>query len=307
MIFDRKYIETTFASIVSLMLLTAAAAFSAAMADDHSAANSAPNPALWKLTDADSEIYLFGTVHILNPNLDWRSSKVEAAFNASETVVFEAPADPKTAQALIAKYRSNPPGVTLSSLLSATGNQRLAIVLEQLGMKDMAANFEPVRPWLAGLTIAALHIQAVGGDPNAGVERILSADAARAGKAVGYFETDEQQIQILSGLSPEAEIYFLEEGLRQTIEEPNQILDLVQAWRTGDQAAMNEMLVTGFAEQNELMEALLTRRNFNWASQIEQLMRGSGTVFIAVGAAHLVGERSVQVYLSEKGFNAVRQ
>jgi len=311
MIFNHDYSKRFVASIVSMMLLAVGWSFNSAVAENQTApkpaANSAPTPALWKLSDEDSEIYLFGTIHILNPNLDWKSEKVEAAFNESETIVFEAPADPKTAQALIEKYNTNPPGTTLSSLLSRSANQRLAAVLEQFGMKGMAANFEPLRPWFVGAGIAVLHIQAIGGDPNAGVERILSAEAARAGKTVGYLETDEQQIQILSGLSSEAEVYFLEEGLKQIQEEPNQIIDLVEAWRTGDQTAMNDMLVAGFDEQQEVMEALLTRRNFNWASQIEQLMRGSGTVFIAVGAAHLVGERSVQVYLSEKGFNAVRQ
>ncbi len=314
MLFDREYTKPFITSIVSLVILLVAGAFNAAAADSQAApkpaASSASDPALWKLTDEDSEIYLFGTIHILNPNLNWKSAKVVAAFDASETVVFEAPADtsnPEATQAMVAKYGLNPSGTTLSSLLTASANQRLATVLEQLGMKGMAANFEPLRPWLAGASLSVLQIQSVGGDPNAGVERILSALAARDGKTVGYFETDEQQIQILSGLSPEAEVYFLEEGLRQIQEEPNQIIELVEAWRSGDQVAMDEMLVTGFAGQDEVMESFLTRRNFNWASQIEQLMRGSGTVFIAVGAAHLVGKQSVQVYLSEKGFNAVRQ
>ena len=314
MIFDRDYSKHFIASIVSLMILSVVVAFNAAAADLQaapiSAAKAAPDPALWKLTDEDSEIYLFGTIHILNPNLNWKSAKVEAAFDASETVIFEAPADtsnPEATQAMVAKYGLNPSGTTLSSLLTFASNQRLAAVLEQLGLKGAAANFEPLRPWLAGASLSVLQIQSVGGDPNAGVERILSAQAARDGKAVGYFETDEQQIQILSGLSPEAEVYFLEEGLRQIQEEPDQILELVEAWRSGDQVAMNDMLVAGFAGQDEVMESFLTRRNFNWASQIEQLMQGSGTVFVAVGAAHLVGKQSVQVYLSEKGFNTVRQ
>ena len=306
MIFASRFPVTAVVSAVSLVFVALTSTFGATIADDRTA----PDPAVWKLTDEDSDIYLFGTIHILNPELDWKSAKVEAAFGAAKTIIFEAPADtsdPEAAQALVAKYGLNPQGTTLSSLLSEQANQKLALVLEQLGMEGAASNFEPLRPWLVGATLSVLQIQSIGGDPNAGVERILGAEAVRAGKTIGYFESDEQQMQILSGLSSEAEVFFLEEGLRQIEEDPNQILDLVQAWRAGDQGAINEMLVTGMVGQDELIEALLTRRNFNWASQIENLMRGSGTVFIAVGAAHLVGKQSVQVYLSEKGIAAVRQ
>ena len=291
-------------------LLVVSAPLNMAFAGNKAEAQSTPSPALWKLTDEDSEIYLFGTIHILNPDLDWRSAQVDIAFGAAETVIFEAPADasnPDATQALVVKYGLNPAGTTLSSLLSPSSNQQLATILTQYGMDGAAANFEPLRPWFVGVALAALQIQALGGDPSAGVERILGAEAAATGKKVGYFESDEQQMQILSGLSPQAEVFFLEEGLRQAIDDPDQILQLVQAWRIGDQAAINDILVTGMAGQNEVMEALLTRRNFDWAQQIETLMRGSGTVFIAVGAAHLVGRQSVQVYLSEKGIKAVRQ
>lgn len=279
-------------------------------ATQHSGANTAPSPALWKITDEDSEVYLFGTIHILNPDLDWRSPKMEAAFNNAETVIFEAPADtsnPEATQALVMKYGLNPQGTTLSSLLSQSAKQQLASALARFGIQGQARQFEPLRPWLVGATLSVMQIQALGGDPNAGVERILSAEAAQAGKTIGYFESDEQQMQIFGGLSSQAEVFFLEEGLRQIHEDPNQIIELVEAWRTGDQAAINDMLVKGMVGQNELTKAMLTRRNFDWASQIETLMHGSGTAFIAVGAAHLVGKQSVQVYLSEKGIVAVRQ
>lgn len=270
-----------------------------------------PNPALWKITDEDSEIFLFGTVHILRPDLKWKSEKVTQAFNAASTIVFEAPADnsnPQKMQALIAKYGLNPPGTTLSSLLSANGRTRLASVLSGFGMPaGSSANFEPLRPWLVGITLAALQIQATGGDPNAGVERILSAEAAAAGKRIGFLESDEQQMQILSSLSPQAELYFLEDGLRQIKENPNQINDLVSAWRAGYVPILGATLLEALEGQPEVYDKLLVQRNHDWARQIEEMLSGSGTVFVAVGAAHLVGSDSVQSILGKKGIWASRQ
>lgn len=271
----------------------------------------APNPALWKISDEDSNIYLFGTIHILNPDLEWRNRKIDTAFSASKTVVFEAPADtsdPAKMQALVARYGVNTDGSTLSEKISADSYQLLDSTLQRFGMPPGAvANFEPLRPWLVGLTVTALHVQAQGGDPNAGVEKVLGAAAAANNMAVAYLETDEQQMQIFSGLSKEAERFFLEDGLKQIQGNPEMLDEMVFLWQAGNIAALEEMLIAPLNEQPELYEAMLTKRNKDWANQIEQMLAGSGDIFIAVGAAHLVGDDSVQDLLEEKGITAVRQ
>src|SRR6185369_1001930 len=36
-------------------------------------------PALWKLADADTTIYLFGTIHALPDGVEWRGRRIDAA------------------------------------------------------------------------------------------------------------------------------------------------------------------------------------------------------------------------------------
>lgn len=289
-----------------LSLLLHGAVATSSMADN----SAAPTPALWKISDEDSTIYLFGTVHILRPDLNWRSAIVNSAFASSDTVVFEAPADtsnPQKMQALIAQYGLNPPGTTLSSLMSEQGKRDLADVLAQFNMAGSAANFEPLRPWLVSITLAALQIQATGGDPNAGVERILGAEAVADGKAITYLETDEQQMRMLGGMSPEAELFLLEDGLRQLKENPDQVTDLVTFWRSGDVDALGDLMVATLAPQEEVYETILAARNRDWVRQLKKMLEGSGTIFVAVGTAHLAGDRSVQDYLRAEGIAVTRQ
>ena len=171
------------------------------LAHSANASDTAPDPAIWKLSDHDSEIWLFGTIHILHPELSWRSEKVSTAFKASDIVYFEAPADQKSMQPLVMQHGLNK-GTPLSQQMSETGRADLKRALASLGIPlGVTQQLEPLRPWLAGLTIAALQIQAQGGDPEAGVERILQADAKSIGKPIAYLESDEEQIQMLSGLS----------------------------------------------------------------------------------------------------------
>ena len=55
-----------------------------------------------------------------------------------------------------------------------------------------------------------------------------------------------------------------------------------------------------------LTDALLTRRNANWARWIEGRMAQPGTVMVAVGAGHLAGPASVQAMLGKRGLKVTR-
>ncbi len=49
------------------------------------------SPAIWRVSDADSAVYLFGTFGVLPKNGQWRSRELAGAIDGSETIWFEAP------------------------------------------------------------------------------------------------------------------------------------------------------------------------------------------------------------------------
>ncbi len=59
-------------------------------------------------------------------------------------------------------------------------------------------------------------------------------------------------------------------------------------------------------ETPELAKILLWDRNARWADQIKSRMDRPGTIFLAVGAGHLAGEKSLQDYLAARGLTAER-
>jgi len=82
---------------------------------------------------------------------------------------------------------------------------------------------------------------------------------------------------------------------------------MVAAWRTGDTEALDAVMVEEMArDYPALYRIMLTDRNADWADQIEARLKGSGVTFMAVGAAHLVGDTSVQTFLARKGITAAR-
>jgi uncharacterized protein len=264
-------------------------------------------PALWVIRDADSTLYLFGTVHVLRPTTAWGSPKVEAAFDASQNVIFEIsnPDDQAAIQPLIAQYGVSPDR-PLSSLLTADEIAELNEAAGSIGAT--AAQLDPLRPWLVGLTLSVAPLAKAGYDPQSGVEIILKARAEAAGKPVTGFETIDEQVRILATLSEDTQIAFLRATLDSWEDATTELDALVEAWATGDVEGIERLGVDEMRSQSEeIYQALLVRRNANWADQIQTLLAGSGTTFIAVGSAHLAGDDSVQEILEDRGVTVTRQ
>ena len=258
-------------------------------------------PALWVIRDADSTLYLFGTVHLLRPTTAWGTERVDAAFDSADRLVLEIsnPDDQAAVIPLIQQHGISP-ATPLSSLLNPEEIAALDTAAQTIGLN--AAQMDPFRPWFAALTLSVAPLAKAGYDPASGVELILKARAEAAGKPVTGFETIDQQIRILAGFSEEDQLDFLRGTLEDFEDATVQLDRLVEAWATGDVETIETIGVEPMRESSEaLYEALLVRRNTDWADQIQTLLDGSGTVFIAVGSAHLAGDDSVQEILERRG------
>ncbi len=264
-------------------------------------------PALWVVRDADSTLYLFGTVHVLRPTTAWGSARVDAAFDSADQVWFEIsnPDDQAALMPLVQQYGISPDR-PLSSLLTA--EELTALNAAAAGAGLTAAQMDPFRPWLAGLTLSVAPMLRAGYDPESGVELILKARAEAAGKPVQGLETVDKQISILASMPEADQVAFLR-SLLESFEEATVELDrMVGAWASGDVATLEAVAVDEMqSETPALYEALLVRRNTDWANQIQTMLEGSGTVFIAVGAAHLAGDDSVQEILEDRGVTVTRE
>ena len=101
---------------------------------------------------------------------------------------------------------------------------------------------------------------------------------------------------------------MLEAGLADYRDNPSSFADMVELWRTGDLERISGEMETGMAGQEALAEAILYERNAQWAAELDVLMREeTGVFFVAVGAGHLGGDKSVIAMLAERGYQAERR
>ena len=263
-------------------------------------------PALWVIRDADSTLYLFGTIHVLRPDTAWGSAKVDAAFDSADRVIFEIsnPDDQAAIIPLIQQYGVSP-ARPLSSLLTAGEFADLDRAAQTIGAT--AAQLDPLRPWFVALNLSLAPVVKAGYDPKSGAELILKARAEAAGKPVTGFETIDKQVSILANLSEPTQLEFLRSTLTEVDNAATELDLLVAAWASGDVATIERLGVDEMRDSSqEVYDALLVHRNADWAGQIQTLLEGSGTVFIAVGSAHLAGPDSVQAQLEHRGVEVDR-
>ncbi|OOG61243.1 TraB/GumN family protein [Rhodanobacter sp. B04] len=266
------------------------------------------NPALWVVRNAHTTIYLFGTVHLLPNDADWHYPALDKALAASDSLTIElADDDTATMQSLVLQYGLDPTH-PLSDQLSATENATLQQAAQSAGLPGGAQTLQIMRPWLAALTLTVQPLLKAGLDPAHGVDKLLKAQMLQAGKPVNGMETSEQQIRMLADLPPGVQLDFLRSALRDIDKGPTELTRLISAWKDGDTDNIAQLENDEIRRQSpELYQRLLVQRNQAWAGKIATMLQQPGTVFIAVGAAHLAGPDSVQAQLRKLGIEAARQ
>ena len=263
------------------------------------------DPALWVVRDADTTIYLFGTIHALKPGLSWFDEAVRDAFDKSDSLVLELVLPPdQELQALIMELgaaRGLPP---LSQQIPADEAAKMRAALSAAGQPEGA--MDGLEPWLAAVMLANLPAQNAGFEARDGAEAVLTAAARKAGKPVIGLETAREQFGYFDRLSMPAQRALLIETLDGMPKSAETLDQIVARWQAGDADGIAKLLNEDLANSPELAEALLLTRNRHWADWITTRMKAPGTVFLAVGAGHLAGTQSVLAELAKRGFIVTR-
>jgi uncharacterized protein YbaP (TraB family) len=261
-------------------------------------------PAMWVIKDADSTIYLIGTMHLLKHDTEWNAEKVKKTVHESTDLWLEiADVDNQAAIAPLMTKLGTDPEHPLSTKLNDEQKKKLAKVTETYGIP--AATLEPMRPWLAGIILSAMPLLKSGYDPKSGVERVLTAQATAEGDKIHGFETAEEQFGIFVGMSEEEQLLFLTETMDELDKGMEELDQLAKAWINGDTDGIARLFLDEMkTKAPSIYDKLIVRRNIAWAEKIEQMLKGSGVQQIAVGAGHLAGPDSLQTQLAKRGIKA---
>lgn len=262
-------------------------------------------PALWVVKDADTTIYLLGTVHQLPRGTQWDGRAVGRAIADADELVLElTPAEMADAPAAFARRATDRfEGPVLHRVPSSLRSDALdALEDAPLPMPQI----DKLESWAAALVLAQGMSEASGLDYDAGVEATLIERFRAAGRPIGGLETAERQIMLFDTLPLSVQRAMLENVIRYRDRASGQIERLLDAWRAGDVEALEQAVSDDTLTVAGLEKPLLFDRNADWAIWIDRRLDRPGTVLVAVGAAHLVGPGSVQDALTQAGHPVTR-
>lgn len=262
-------------------------------------------PALWAVRDADTTLYLFGTVHMLKPGLNWFDGTVRSAFDASDSLVLELVMPPQAEmQALVAELGMDPAGPPLAEQLPPAEAASLRAALPAIGLPADA--LDHAEPWLAATMLSAQPLRTLGYDEREGAEAVLTEAAREARKPVTGLETAREQLGYFDALPHAAQTRLLAETIDDIPRAGETLETMIAAWRRGDADGLGRLMNADLAANPALRQALLVQRNRRWAAWAAERMQRPGTVFIAVGAGHLAGSDSVLAMLADRGLKVER-
>ena len=260
-------------------------------------------PALWRVADADTTIWLFGTIHALPPEVEWQTPVIERAIADADTLILEVPpADPEAARAeflAMAKRGGLPP------ILDRVPHAEREKLARGIDAADVSAwELDQLKTWAAALTVtaaAAGHSEET--SSARGVEPVLTARFA--GKAIGAFETRSGQFAAFDRLPERSQRALLLQSTEDARHPANGYRQLLAAWAAGDETRLGATIAP-LRHDPAIDKTLIVDRNARWASAVARRMTRPGHVFVAVGAGHLVGTDSVVAMLRARGLRVER-
>ena len=265
------------------------------------------NPALWKVSDHDTTIYLFGTIHLLPKETRWRSSAFDRAAAGADTLVVETVIDDSNPAATMNELFQLAVSPGLPPITDRVPPEKRAALRETIAKSGIPAPmFDKLETWAAAFMLLGVQFRELGLDPGSGVESVLKKQFADSKKPIGQLETNAEQLGFFDRLSEDAQRKFLVAMLDGAGSMDAEFGGMLHAWTRGDVKEIAKSFNSDLSDAVELRDALLTRRNANWAQWVKGRLDQPGTVLVAVGAGHLAGDHSVQTMLEKQGVKVTR-
>jgi uncharacterized protein len=264
-------------------------------------------PALWVVSDPDTTIYLFGTIHLLPKGVDWQSGKLGEALAKSDELVIETIIDEKNPMVFMQALNSLSNTPNLPPLRERVPAEKRAAVDAAVKASGLPALvYDKMETWAAAFLLLGSKFRGIGLGAEDGVEIVLRRAFLEKNKPIEALETNVEQLGFFDRLPEDAQRALLEGAIGTDKDMEAEFGSMLEAWKKGDVAKIAKTFDRDLAESPALRDALMVQRNRNWAKWIAERMDEPGSVMLAVGAGHLAGSHSVQRYLEAQGYRARR-
>ena len=263
---------------------------------------------IWKISGKQNAIYLVGSIHMLTKDYYPLNPALDTAFKGSDLLVEEADLGEMLgaeAQMSVLLRGRLPSDQTLEKVVSPETYAQVSKHVTAHGLPiELLKQF---KPWMLALMIETFEWQKAGFDPSLGLDKHFYDRAQTDGKTIQGLETADYQISLFDTMTAQQQDRLLADTLKSIDTEMTSIGKLTEAWKAGDTATIERIVLNDLKQDAVMYQRLLVERNLNWMPKIEALFTRSGRTFVVVGAAHLVGPDGLLTMLKAKGYTIEQQ
>lgn len=240
--------------------------------------------------------YLYGTIHVSDPDIVDLPGEVSDALEQSEYFVMEARLDGPDVLTFAQEmfFRD---GTRLSDLIDADLYQQAETLLGRYGVPPAAV--QSLKPWAAFMTLNM--------PPDTGLplDLVLKSRAREHGLDIDGLESIAEQAAVFENLSRETQIALLTDSICHYEVLQGDMVDMKELYMERDLEGLfsyhNRYHLQTNEQYKQLMKRLLWDRNEIMAERMQPILK-QGRAFIAIGAMHLAGEQGVLSLLENSGY-----
>lgn len=261
---------------------------------------------MWQAQSGTATVSMVGSIHVGQADFFPLAAPFEEAFAAAPVLAVEVdmtdPAIIQESAVLMMQKGMLPGSETLKTRLEPEVYARLDAYAKA---NDISlAMYQKFKPGIVAMVLVMDAYQKQGFDPELGIDKHFLDAAKAAGKAVRPLETVADQLDLFLDIDDALDDILVSEFLDQTVDIKAETDKMVNYWRNGDAAGLDDFLqsqIGDTAEMEAFYRKLLDDRNVAMADSVAVWLDQDTDVFMVVGAGHFAGRQGIISLLEDKG------
>ena len=257
------------------------------------------NSLLWRVSGKDllQPSFLFGTFHLLCKDDIQFSDQLKTAIQYADDIYMELDMDDPATLINGMMYMNMKNDKVLKDLYTPDEYSRIERYFND-SLHTSLSMFQKAKPYFL---VALLYPKMMKCKTFSGVEEEIMKLAKEDKKEIYGLETIQFQASVFDSIPYELQAKELIKNIDSLATYANQFDTMMMAYKNQQLNVLKKSMDESDIGMDKFEDLLLNRRNADWVLQLRTLMKKK-SVFVAVGAGHLTGEKGLISLLKKEGY-----
>lgn len=249
---------------------------------------------LWSFENKENVSYIFGTMHVKDYRVHQFTDQLSQYISQCAAFACEFHLD-EFSNSNMQSFGSIPDNKSISELYSDHKYQRIRTSILKAFDIDILKMDQILPLFLVNQISESVMVNS----ESMSLDSLLWQKAKQLNRQMYGLESVEDQFRILKAIPLTYQLAALQKIARNTKSFRRKIAQLIQLYEKQELHTLYQFSKRSLGKQKRL---LLYNRNINMVKEISNILQQNGSLFCAVGAAHLSGKYGILARLKREGY-----